>query len=791
MPAPLPNKTTKPNALEIFTDRLEEQQLLAEILSTQPMPNLGSRALLTQFYGVGGVGKSTLYLRALEIAAKSQIEEVVIAATCFDDNRWGIGSPFTEVVAELCRCLVDKKIIPELSVALLAIHGQQVAAGRDAAGGLDVGWNMAFTALEKGADLTGIPGLGMVVKGARWVREQAQRQALRQRLVDLGLWPEEAYGRLNFLDLEKKLSSALYYDLVGWLGEHPRKHVRFLLDGFERLQSSERKDDAQRRLQEFIGFFAGQDNNALYDRFRVVIFGRNMLRWDEIYEDSSWREFWNLHILGGLGEADARDFLKKTQTWFNGKGQTTFTAAIQKYEERILDAADETTGSHRVFYPFYLKLAVELVERAQHTGKEFELGRAPAELQDRFFRYLDPRELRALMVLSISGVFDEGLFNWLAKERLIEYAQHSFHSQLRREHSYIQAVEGKPGEWRFHRIMEDALHARWHTTAEMKQEGAQLLKRLIDHHATLLASKPRRDWSASDNALWRRGMEMIVKHGVDRGLLEYETWSKLVDEEPWVNWPLSIIHLPGAQALYELHPEKLQRLDRTFIALNLDDPVESGITSKSLHRAFTLHEKILGPDHPDTLYHYGLQGRDLEYKNDLDGAEEMFWRSWNGRKKIYGPEHPVALEGLRDLRNFLRDTKGDITGAEELCRIELSILASILAPDFSNFYDSCQIGSLEELGRYLREKGDFVGVESLYRNALAACEKVLGADDVNTHSVADSLACTLENNGDLGGAEALHRKIVTGCERSCGLAHPRTLAALKNLREFLNRVGGQ
>ena len=314
-------KSIRPDALEIFTDRAAEQEILRKILAPDLPAPLGASALLTQFYGVGGVGKSTLCQRACEIAAAEFKDTVRMVATSFDDSRWKEGLAFTEVSAELCRCLAGQKIVPRLTLTLLSLHGQQTGRNGEVVGGLDAGWAMAFTAMEKGADLTGIPGLGMVVKGAQWVRERSQRQALRQRLTDLGLWPEEQYGKLNILDLEKKLSSALYYDLLDWLKENPGQHVRLLLDGFERLQSSERREDSQRRLQEFIGYFAGPDERDACDRFRVVIFGRNQLRWDEIYEDPTWRDYWNLHLLGGLAEADALDFLKKTRTWLASKGQ--------------------------------------------------------------------------------------------------------------------------------------------------------------------------------------------------------------------------------------------------------------------------------------------------------------------------------------------------------------------------------------------------------------------------------------------------------------------------------------
>jgi len=818
-PAP---KATKPDALAIFTDRVEEQKMLRKILAHAPTKNLGASALLTQFYGVGGVGKSTLCQRACEIAAAEFKDTVRVVTTSFDDSRWKEGSAFTEVSAELCRCLAGQKIVPRLTLTLLLLHGQQTGRNGEVVDGLDAGWAMAFKAMEKGVDLTGIPGLAMVFKGAQWVRERSQRQALRQRLTDLGLWPEEQYGKLNILDLEKKLSSALYYDLLDWLKENPGQHVRLLLDGFERLQSSERREDSQRRLQEFIGYFAGPDERDACDRFRVVIFGRNQLRWDEIYEDPNWRDYWNLHLLGGLAEADARDFLKKTRTWLASKGQSALAEALIKYEDKILDASDETKGGQRIFYPFYLNLAVELVERARQSGRELEMGRAPAELQDRFFRYLESKELRALMILALSELFDESLFDWLAKERLIEYPQHSFHSQLRREHSYLQAVNGREGEWRFHRLMEDALHARWQSTAELKCEGVNLIKRLLDHYGAPLLAKPERDWADPEVELWRRGMEIIVTQGPELGLLKIEEWNTLLETKPWyfdhhrcvahrVEFQRRILH-KNEQLLGPEHPDTLNSIQQLAVLLYTrvyywgeDSAAEAG---SLIRRVMKARERILGPEHPDTLYpmHFvavlHLDGRDG--KKDLPKAEMLIRRVLEAQERILGPEHPNTLASINTLSRILIQkgenfkyhgdyeglstreeiaNKGILVLAEMLIRRALKAQERILGPE-----DPHTLASVEVLASLLEIKGDFSQTEMLIRQKLEAQERILGREHPDTLLTLKYLAELLADNGDFAQGESLYRRALEGQKRIFGPEHTLTKFFVRDYRS-LHRCG--
>ena len=144
MPVPKPTaKNIRPDALEIFTDRVEEQQLLRTLLAPGHSASLGKKVLLTQFYGVGGVGKSTLCKRACAIAVAEFKDAVRVVATSFDDNRWKEGSGFTEVSAELCRCLAEHKIIPRFTLTLLSLHGQQSGRNGEVVAGLDAAWSMA------------------------------------------------------------------------------------------------------------------------------------------------------------------------------------------------------------------------------------------------------------------------------------------------------------------------------------------------------------------------------------------------------------------------------------------------------------------------------------------------------------------------------------------------------------------------------------------------------------------------------------------------------------------------
>lgn len=526
---PLPAiRVQKPNASEIFTDRLDERELLSRVLAPVPTSDLGPEFTITVVYGVGGVGKTRLCEHGLEIAGNKFPDRVICAYVNFDAQGWHPETSFSLVAAELCRGLHRAGLAPRLSTALLAL--QHVAP----VGGGDERWGLVLDGLDKGVEMSGIPGLSLLVKAGLAVRDRVQQTKLRQRLQDLGLWPLETAGQINLMDLQEKLALALHHDVVDFLVAHPERHLRFFVDGFERLQSHANQRDTQWHLQSFAGYFAASAEPAA-GRFRVLLFGREKLRWDELYQDPTWSRYWNQHLLGGLAQADALDFLRKCQTWHRSRGQSTLADALARHEVAMLDASDEQVRGQQVYYPFFLNLATDLVERASASGAVLDLGRAPVELQERFLRYLDQTEKRALQILALAETFDEKLFDWLAGERLIGYERSTFHSQLRQERSYFQAVEGRAGEWKLHRKMEDALHALWHSTPAEQHEGRAIVLRLLDYYATPLRAKEERDWGDAEVEAWRRGMEIIVTQGPEGapGLLPVEKWAETLPAGPW------------------------------------------------------------------------------------------------------------------------------------------------------------------------------------------------------------------------------------------------------------------
>ena len=115
-----------------------------------------------------------------------------------------------------------------------------------------------------------------------------------------------------------------------------------------------------------------------------------------------------------------------------------------------------------------------------------------------------------------------------ARERLIDFTAHSFHTEVRQEHSYFQLVDGRPGDWRFHRLFEGALHAQWLAGEAQRREGTQIVRRLLEDLRRFLEGEGRTRLDGSrcgvmaardgDHCQTRAGVGVAAKRRVENAV---------------------------------------------------------------------------------------------------------------------------------------------------------------------------------------------------------------------------------------------------------------------------------
>ena len=150
-------------------------------------------------------------------------------------------------------------------------------------------------------------------------------------------------------------------------------------------------------------------------------------------------------------------------------------------------------------------------------------------------------------------------------------------------------------------------------------------------------------------------------------------------------------------------------------------------------RCMEASERLLGPEHPDTLITVGNLAVLFEDKGDYEQAEAYYKRELEARERLLGPEHPSTL-----------NTVGNLAGL-------------------------------------LRRKGDYEQAEAYYTRCLEASERLLGPEHPSTLITVGNLGLLYSNKGDYEQAEAYFQRCLEASERLLGPEHPHTLNTVGNL----------
>jgi len=198
--------------------------------------------------------------------------------------------------------------------------------------------------------------------------------------------------------------------------------------------------------------------------------------------------------------------------------------------------------------------------------------------------------------------------------------------------------------------------------------------------------------------------------------------------------------------------------------------------AEALHRrALALRERVLGPEHRDTLRSLNNLAVSLADQGRHADAKALYRRTLDARERVLGPEHPETLNSLNNLANSL-NKQGRHADAEALHRRALALRERVLGPEHHD-----TLGSLNNLALSLFSQGRHADVEALHRRTLDARERILGPEHRDTLASLNNLAESIRLQGRHAEAEALHRRALALRERILGPEHRDTLRSLNNL----------
>ncbi|QPN66539.1 tetratricopeptide repeat protein [Synechococcus sp. CBW1006] len=200
-------------------------------------------------------------------------------------------------------------------------------------------------------------------------------------------------------------------------------------------------------------------------------------------------------------------------------------------------------------------------------------------------------------------------------------------------------------------------------------------------------------------------------------------------------------------------------------------------------RCLEARERLLGPEHPDTLITINNLAELFRNKGDYDQAEAYFNRCLEAQERLLGPEHPHTLTTIVNLAGLFRN-KGDYDQAEVLYKRDLEASERLLGPEHPSTLTT--VGNLAGL---FQDKGDYDQAEAFYKRCLEARERLLGPEHPDTLTTIGNLAGLFRNMGDYDQAEASFNRCLEAQERLLGPEHPSTLTTVGNLGLLYSNKG--
>ncbi|MFT0751346.1 hypothetical protein, partial [Synechococcus sp. RC10A2] len=225
------------------------------------------------------------------------------------------------------------------------------------------------------------------------------------------------------------------------------------LDTYEALWSGREIHTAQGRLlDEWVRHLA---EYCLGSGVLLVISGRDRLMWDE--DNPDWRGWLDQHLLGGLSARDAQAFLSKCGV---GPPPDEPTTPLQ---QAIIECCDTEPGPVVSCHPLYLALCAEIVlNTRQNEGVDpkpdvfrgIPSQQVASELATRFLRSLHNGAMELWVTeLSLTPRFDQAAALALDNERLHHNGRAGW--ELLTRFSFVEALPD--GFYRLHKTMAEAL----------------------------------------------------------------------------------------------------------------------------------------------------------------------------------------------------------------------------------------------------------------------------------------------------------------------------------------------
>jgi tetratricopeptide (TPR) repeat protein len=173
----------------------------------------------------------------------------------------------------------------------------------------------------------------------------------------------------------------------------------------------------------------------------------------------------------------------------------------------------------------------------------------------------------------------------------------------------------------------------------------------------------------------------------------------------------------------------------------------------------------------------------LRARGQSGQARPVAERALTFTQQALGPDHPTVGDRHDQLGRALREA-GDYPAARQQLERALAIHEIVYGPDDS------RVGTRHhELGVVLRQLGDLAGARTEYERALEIGQATVGPDHPDMATRHNNLGIVLRQLGDLAGARSHHERALEITEATLGPDHPNMATRHGNLGTVLRRQG--
>jgi RNA polymerase sigma factor (sigma-70 family) len=188
-------------------------------------------------------------------------------------------------------------------------------------------------------------------------------------------------------------------------------------------------------------------------------------------------------------------------------------------------------------------------------------------------------------------------------------------------------------------------------------------------------------------------------------------------------------------------------------------------------------ERLLGPDHPDTLNARNSLAAAYLAAGRVAEAIPLFELVLSVQQRVLGPDDPETLISQNNLASAYQDA-GRAVEAIRLYELNLEMRERLLGPD-----DPSTLNSRGNLAAAYRDGGRVAEAIPLLEQTLADRERVLGSDHADTQATRKKLATAYQEVGRAAEAVPLLERTSADRKRILRSDHPGTQTSRKNLTD--------